>query len=104
MEKLNLKHKGPDPKDGKIFKMIIQPDLLERIKKSREYMIEEKRSELSRDEYLSVKDDKGIRRFSNKIWIPNMTDLKKDILSKAHESRYSIHPGSTKMYQDFKKN
>ena len=31
-----------------------------------------------------------------------MIDLKQDILSEAHESRYSIHPGSTKMCQDLK--
>ena len=67
-------------------------------------MIEEKRYGLSRDEYLSVKDDKGIRRFANRIWIPNMTDLKRDILSEAHESRYSIHPGSTKMFKNLNKN
>ena len=30
-------------------------------------MIEEKRYGLSRDEYLSVKDDKGIRLFANMI-------------------------------------
>ena len=61
-------------------------------------MIEEKRSKLTGEEYLNMKDDKGIRRFANGIWIPNMSDLKRDILSEAYESRYSIHPGSTKMY------
>ena len=67
MEKLYLKVKGSGPKDRKIFEMIIQPYLLERIKKSQEYMIKKKRSELSGDEYLSVKDDKGIRIFANRI-------------------------------------
>ena len=67
-------------------------------------MIEEKRYGLSGDEYLSVKDDKGIGRFANMIWIPNMTYLKRDILSEGHESRYSIHPRSTKMYKDLNKN
>ena len=47
---------------------------------------------------LSAKDEKGIRRFTNRIWIPNMIDLKRDILRKAHESRLSIHPDNTKMY------
>ena len=41
-------------------------------------------------------------RFANMVWIPNMTNLKRNILGEAHESRYSIHPGSTKMYQDLK--
>ena len=33
-----------------------------------------------------------------------MSELKNEILHDAHNSRYSIHPGSTKMYQDLKKN
>ena len=31
-----------------------------------------------------------------------MPELKNEILHDAHSSRYSIHPGSTKMYQDLK--
>ena len=34
-----LKDKGSDPKEGNIFEMVIQTDLLERIKKSQEYII-----------------------------------------------------------------
>ena len=33
-----------------------------------------------------------------------MSELKNEILHDAHNSRYSIHPGSTKMYQDLKHN
>ena len=33
-----------------------------------------------------------------------MTELKNDILQEAHNSKYSIHPGSTKMYRDLKEN
>ena len=46
----------------------------------------------------------SIRRFANRIWTPNMLDLKRDILSESQKSRYSIHPGSTRIYQDLKKN
>jgi hypothetical protein len=31
-------------------------------------------------------------------------EIKKIILDEAHESKFSIHPGSTKMYQDLKQN
>ena len=48
------------------------------------------------DEYVSVKDEKGIRIFANRIWIPNMIDLKRDIMREAPKSRYFIHPVSTK--------
>ena len=33
-----------------------------------------------------------------------MTELKSEILHEAHNSKYSIHPGSTKMYHDLKEN
>ena len=33
-----------------------------------------------------------------------MSELKNEILHDAHNSRYLIHPGSTKMYQDLKQN
>jgi IS30 family transposase len=34
--------------------------------------------------------------------VPDVGDLQKTILREAHDSTYSIHPGSTKMYQDLK--
>lgn len=35
--------------------------------------------------------------------IPNDTELKEEILHEAHSSKYTVHPGSTKMYQDIHK-
>ena len=32
--------------------------------------------------------------------VPDIRELKEEILVDAHHSRYSIHPGSTKMYQN----
>jgi len=54
------------------------------------------------EELCTQKDDQGILRFSSRIWIPPVTELKNEILQKAHNSRYSIHSGSTKMYRDLK--
>jgi hypothetical protein len=34
--------------------------------------------------------------------VPNDDELKRLILDEAHKSRFSIHPGSTKMYHDLK--
>ena len=34
--------------------------------------------------------------------MPDVKDLRKLILSEAHDTAYSIHPGSTKMYYDLK--
>ncbi|KAK1431803.1 hypothetical protein QVD17_08482 [Tagetes erecta] len=39
----------------------------------------------------------------SKIWVPRFGEIQKGILDEAHKSRYSIHPGGTKMYQDLKR-
>ncbi|GKE32993.1 putative reverse transcriptase domain-containing protein [Tanacetum coccineum] len=36
-------------------------------------------------------------------WLPCYGDLRSVIMYKSHKSKYSIHPGSEKMYQDMKK-
>jgi hypothetical protein len=35
--------------------------------------------------------------------IPNDTELRRDILDEAHKTKYTIHSGNTKMYQNRKK-
>jgi hypothetical protein len=47
-------------------------------------------------------DGKGILWFENRLVVPKNKDLKKKILDEAHLSRFSMHPGSTKMYHDLK--
>jgi hypothetical protein len=37
-----------------------------------------------------------------RICVPNLKHIKELILREAHDSSYSIHPGSTKMYKDLK--
>ncbi|GKC28853.1 putative reverse transcriptase domain-containing protein [Tanacetum coccineum] len=39
----------------------------------------------------------------NRSWIPCFGDLRTLIMRESHKSKYSIHPGSDKMYQDLKK-
>nr|GFB03125.1 putative reverse transcriptase domain-containing protein [Tanacetum cinerariifolium] len=40
---------------------------------------------------------------NNRSWIPCFGDLRALIMHESHKSKYSIHPGSDKMYQDLKK-
>jgi hypothetical protein len=40
--------------------------------------------------------------FKDRLVVPKKEVLKKKILDEAHTSRYSIHPGSTKMYHDLR--
>jgi hypothetical protein len=50
------------------------------------------------------RDDKGVVWFGQRLVIPQDPDLKKEILDEAHLSKFTIHPGSTKMYRDLREN
>jgi hypothetical protein len=47
-------------------------------------------------------DSQGTLWLSKRICVPDLKPIKKSILREAHDSAYSIHPGSTKMYKDLK--
>jgi hypothetical protein len=49
-------------------------------------------------------DHQGVLWFNNHIVVPKDPQLRKQILDEAHLSKFSIHPGSTKMYQDLQQN
>jgi hypothetical protein len=49
-----------------------------------------------------TEDEQGIVCFKKRICVPEIEHLCQLILIEAHDSAYSIHPGSTKMYQDLK--
>ncbi|KAI3829064.1 hypothetical protein L1987_03178 [Smallanthus sonchifolius] len=53
------------------------------------------------EEQLEVKSD-GIRYLAERIWVPVYGNLRELVMDEAHKSRYSIHPGSDKMYHDLK--
>jgi hypothetical protein len=50
-----------------------------------------------------TEDEQGTIWFKDRIGVPGIESLRETILKEAHESDYSIHPGSTKMYQDLKR-
>ncbi|GJT38435.1 putative reverse transcriptase domain-containing protein [Tanacetum coccineum] len=45
----------------------------------------------------------GTRCIKNRSWLPLLGNLRDLIMHESHKSKYSIHPGSDKMYQDLKK-
>ena len=44
----------------------------------------------------------GVLYCQNRLCVPDVNRLRRRIMEEAHHSRYSIHPGSTKMYHDLK--
>ncbi|GJW63180.1 putative reverse transcriptase domain-containing protein [Tanacetum coccineum] len=51
------------------------------------------------DQQMKEKEDGGLY-FMDRIWVPLIGDVRTMIMDEAHATRYSIHPGSDKMYYD----
>jgi hypothetical protein len=49
-----------------------------------------------------TKDDQGVLWYKGRICVPDIKEIKNLILREAHDSGYSIHPGSNEMYRDLK--
>ena len=60
-----------------------------------------KQIEDSKETEFEVKED-GVLYYKDRVCVPDDNDLRKAILEEAHSGFFTIHPGSTKMYQDLK--
>jgi hypothetical protein len=47
-------------------------------------------------------DEQGTLLYKKRLCVPEVKEIKELILREAHDSTYSIHPGSTKTYHDLK--
>ena len=45
----------------------------------------------------------GSLRYGGQVVVPQLTDLRKEILREFHYSRFVVHPGGTKMYRDLRR-
>ncbi|GKG43646.1 hypothetical protein Tco_0482739, partial [Tanacetum coccineum] len=61
-----------------------------------------KNPEAIRTEKLEPRTD-GTLCLNGRSWLPCYDDLRTVIMHESHKSKYSIHSGSDKMYQDMKK-
>ncbi|CAH1438309.1 unnamed protein product [Lactuca virosa] len=44
-----------------------------------------------------VQDSRGLLTHCGRVWVPMSSGVRQIVLEEAHESRFSIHPGATKM-------
>jgi hypothetical protein len=105
MKKLNLEIIP----QGSLNLISIEPTLQDRIITSQLHdegikIIKQKLSQGERKYRCFHTDHQGVLRFNNRIIVPKNRQLRKQILDEAHLSKFSIHPGSTKMYQDLRRN
>ncbi|XP_071901271.1 uncharacterized protein [Coffea arabica] len=83
----------------------LKSPLLERIKEAQESdpVIQKNLEKVQKGEILDFKlGSEGVLRFRDRIVIPADEEIRKEILEESHRSKYTIHPGVTKMYHDVK--
>ena len=54
------------------------------------------------DEGWTIHAD-GSLRYRGRVVVPQLTDLREEILKEFHCSRFAVHPSGTKMYQDLRR-
>src|SRR4029450_2289025 len=52
--------------------------------------------------FYTVSSDGGLR-YKGRLVVPPKDDLRREVMSEAHSSQFSVHPGGDKMYQDMKR-
>ncbi|KAI3797453.1 hypothetical protein L1987_32710 [Smallanthus sonchifolius] len=100
-----LSRKETKPKRVRALQLTIHSGLPDKIRGAQLEALKEENlpSEGTRgmEQQFEVKSD-GIRYFSERIWIPVYGNLRELVMDEAHKSRYSVHPGSDKMYHVLK--
>ncbi|KAJ9556692.1 hypothetical protein OSB04_011306 [Centaurea solstitialis] len=49
-----------------------------------------------------IRDSRGLLTRYGRVWVPRAGAARQTLLEEAHKSRFSIHPGATKMYRDLR--
>jgi hypothetical protein len=94
---------------GSLNAISTESDLLDRIIKAQLQdegiqLIKQKLLEKDPKHDCFRQDEKNIIWFGQRLVVSDSWDLKKEIFDEGHLSKFSIHPGSSKMYQDLKAN
>ena len=50
----------------------------------------------------TIGTDGGLR-LRSRLYVPEDVGLRREILDESHRSRYTVHPGSNKMYRDLRR-
>jgi ribonuclease HI len=101
LEKLNLEI----VEEGKLNELRVKYTLEDQIRQAQKEcseILEVKRLMESGKAADFCLDDQGTLWLKDRICVPQNKEIWDSILEEAHDSRYSIHPGCTKMYIDLK--
>ncbi|KAA0054783.1 pol protein [Cucumis melo var. makuwa] len=89
-----------------LAQLTVQPTLRQRIidaQSNDPYLVEKRGlAEAGQAVEFSISSDGGLL-FERRLCVPSDSAVKTELLSEAHSSPFSMHPDSTKMYQDLKR-
>ncbi|KAL0533851.1 hypothetical protein IC582_028122 [Cucumis melo] len=89
-----------------LAQLTVQPTLRQKIVDAQSndpYLVEKRGlAEAGQTAEFSLSSDGGLL-FERRLCVPSDSAVKTDLLAEAHSSPFSMHPGSTKMYQDLKR-
>ncbi|KAI3805399.1 hypothetical protein L1987_27748 [Smallanthus sonchifolius] len=96
----------PTPIRVKACQLVVTSDVMREIERAQDEALKEEN--IKKERMVGQRDKLeyntlGVRTRYGRVWIPMGGELRTKILDEAHKSRYSIHPGANKMYQDLKK-
>ncbi|XP_024021920.1 uncharacterized protein LOC112091761 [Morus notabilis] len=91
---------------GKLSSLTLKPTIIEHMKDSQELdstLVRLRKEVLEgKETRFSLLED-VILYHKGKIYVPDNEEIRKQILSEAYETSYSVHLGTTKMYKNLKK-
>ncbi|KAL0549947.1 hypothetical protein IC582_014442 [Cucumis melo] len=90
---------------SQLAQLSVQPTLRQRIivaQLNDPYLVEKRRLvETGQGEDFSISSDDGLT-LEGRLCVPKDSEVKTELLTEAHSSPFTMHPGSTKMYQDLR--
>jgi hypothetical protein len=89
----------------KVNNLTIQPEFKEKV-----IAKQKEDPQYGKMETLAQQEDNEFRRkedgsiwMRERLWVPSDPELREELLGEAHKSKYTIHPGSTKMFKDLQR-
>ena len=96
---LNVEIKGDKVR---LTSITIVPTLIQQIKEKKMDDSELAKLIIRIDERPDFYLQDGVLYFKGRFCVPNVPEFKATILEEAHHTKYTVHPGNTKMYHNLK--
>ncbi|KAL4585882.1 hypothetical protein LXL04_010509 [Taraxacum kok-saghyz] len=101
-----LSRKQPvEPIRAKCLRLTMESSLLSMIREAQDSAIQDenrKREKIENELPKMERDGRGLLTRFGRVWVPFVGDNRKVLMEEAHKSKFSIHPGATKMYRDLR--